>query len=101
MPRADRGASSSLPSSLQLAEIVDVDRADVGEQENKYREADRRFGGGNGQDEEHENLPRHVVQEIRKRDEVQIDSEQHQIDGHLQNDHVIEVADDATHGDGL
>ena len=42
---------------LQAAEVLDVDRADVAEQQHQDREADRRLGGGDGEDEEHEHLP--------------------------------------------
>ena len=57
-------------------------------------------GGGDGQDEEHEDLPRHVAQVARERDEIEVDREQHELDGHEQDDDVLPVEEDARHADG-
>ena len=71
----------------------------VAEQHDQDREADRRLGRRDGQDEEHEHLPGEVAEEVRERDEVEVDREQHQLDRHQQHDHVLAVEEDADHAD--
>src|SRR5439155_15979302 len=88
------------PSTFKLVEVLDVDRADVAEKKHQDREPDRRLGGGDGQYEENEHLSRHVVEEARERDEIEVDGEQHQLDRHQQDDHVPAIEKDAGHADG-
>src|SRR5581483_5995230 len=57
--------------------------------------ADGGFRGGDGEDEEHEYLPRRVAEEVREADEVQVHREQHQLDRHEQPDQVPAVEEDA------
>src|SRR5438552_4003714 len=87
--------------TLELVELVDVDRRAVAEQHDQDREADRRLGSGDREDEEDEDLPGHLVgdhrQEVRERDEVQVHREQHQLDAHQQHDEVLAVQKDANH----
>src|SRR3954469_3404334 len=45
-------------SALQGVELVDIDRRAIAEQDHQDRETDGRLGGRDGQDEEHEHLPR-------------------------------------------
>src|SRR5205814_4197209 len=57
--------------TLECVQIFDINRADVAEQQYENRQADRRLGSGDRQDEEDEHLPRHVTKIARERDEVQ------------------------------
>src|SRR5690349_9700631 len=86
-------------SSAQPPLRLDVDRAGVAEKEHEDRKADRGLGGGDGQDEEHEHLPRHVAQVAREGDEVQVDGEQHELDRHQHDDDVAAIEEDARHAD--
>ena len=76
----------STRSALHRVEVFDVDAAPLAEQHDQDREADRRLGRRDGQDEEHEHLPGEVAQLARERDEVEVDREQHQLDAHQQQD---------------
>src|SRR5947209_3461768 len=84
-------------SALELVELVDRDRRAVAEQHDEDREADRRFGGRHGEDEEDEHLALHVAQVVRKGHEVEVHREQHQLDAHEQDDQVLAVEEDADH----
>src|SRR5690606_19874963 len=57
-------------SALERVEFGDVDRPPVAEQRHEDGQADRGFGRGHGQDEEHEDLPGDVAEEAREGDEV-------------------------------
>ena len=70
-------------------------RLPFAEQHHQDGEADRGFRGGHGQDEEHEHLPRQVAQVVREGDEVEIHREQHQLDAHQQQQHVLAIDEDA------
>src|SRR5690625_1268280 len=84
---------------LEQIDVGDVDRAPVAEQRYQDRQSDRRLCGRNGEDEEHENLPRRLAELAREGDEVDVDREQHQLDRHQQDDDVLAVQEDAGHGD--
>src|SRR5690606_2970080 len=86
-------------SPLQRVEFGDVDGAVVAEQGDQDRQADRGLRGGHGQDEEDEDLPGLVAEVARERDEIDIDREQHQLDRHQQDDHVLPVEEDACDAD--
>src|ERR1700690_2618311 len=87
-------------SSLEPAQVLDVDRSDVAEEKDENRQADCRLGGSDGQNEEHEDLAGGVVEIMRERDEIQIDREQHQLDRHQQDDDVAPVQEYSDHADG-
>ena len=76
---------------MQCIEIGDVDGAPVAEEHHQYRQADGRLGGRDGEDEEHEHLTGQVAEEMREGDEVHVHGEQHQLDGHEQDDDAISV----------
>src|SRR6185369_2955476 len=57
-------------SALERVELVDVDRRAVAEQHHEDRQADRRLGRGDGEDEEDEHLACHVAEIVREGDEV-------------------------------
>src|SRR5690606_19296805 len=62
---------------LEQIDVGDVDRAPVAEQRYQDRQSDRRLGGRNGEDEEHEHLPRGLAELARERHEVDVDRQQH------------------------
>src|SRR5687768_6112124 len=100
--RTDFEIANSTPgigSALQRIDLGDVDRSPVAEHRDQDRQADRGLGGGHREDEEHEDLPGGIAQLARERDEVDVDREQHQLDRHQQDDHVLPVEEDAGHGD--
>src|ERR1700674_5008797 len=87
-------------SSLELAEFLDVDRTDVAEKKHQDGEPDRGLRGGDGQYEEHENLPGRIAEEAREGDEVEVDREQHQLDRHQHDEDVAAIEKNADHADG-
>mmetsp|Transcript_8082 Transcript_8082/g.15724 ORF Transcript_8082/g.15724 Transcript_8082/m.15724 type:complete len:236 (+) Transcript_8082:2683-3390(+) len=84
-------------SALQRVEFLDIDAGPVAEQHDQDGQADGRLGRRDGQDEEHEDLAAHVAEVVREGDEVQVDRQQHQLDGHQQHDQVLAVQEDADH----
>src|SRR5271169_5523475 len=86
-------------SSLELIELLDIDRADVAEEQHQDREPDGRLRGGAGEDEEDEYLPGGIAEETREGDEVEVDGEQHQLDGHEHDEHVAPVEENPDHAD--
>src|SRR5690606_38534551 len=88
-----------IPSALQRVEFGDVDGAPVAEQGDQDRKADRGLGRGHGEDEEHEHLAGGVAELARERDEVNVHREQHQLDAHQQDDHVLAIEEDARDAD--
>src|SRR5690606_10153541 len=88
-----------IPSALQRVDFGDVDRPPVAEQRDQDRQADRGLGRGHGKDEEHEDLTGRVAEFAREGDEVDVHREQHQLDAHQQDDHVLPVEEDAGDAD--
>src|ERR1700674_1912600 len=86
-------------SPLEPPHFLDVDRADVAKQQDQDRKPDRRFGGGNRQDEEDEHLAGGVAEEARERDEVEVDGEQHELDRHQHDEDVAPVEENADYAD--
>src|SRR3546814_1954710 len=60
-------------SALHRIDFGDVDRAPVTEQRDEDRQADRDFGRGHGQDEEHEHLAGRIAELSRERHEIDVD----------------------------
>src|SRR5690348_699479 len=58
-------------SSLQCAQVFDVDAATLAEQHHEDGESDGGLRRGDGQHEEHENLPVDVAEVARERHEVE------------------------------
>src|SRR5690606_3125812 len=81
-------------SALQRIEFFDADRRLVAEQQHEDGEADGCFGGRHGEDEEHEDLAVQIAQVVREGHEVQVDRQQHELDGHEQHDQVAAVEED-------
>src|SRR5476649_743648 len=85
--------------TLEAIQVFHIDGVQITEHDHQDREADRRFGGGHGQDEEHDYLPCGVAQVMRERDEVHVHRQQHQFDGHQQDDDVLAVQENTDDGD--
>src|SRR3569832_1589501 len=83
--------------AFELVQFFDLDARLVAEQQHQDRQPDRRFGGRDGEDEEHEDLAVHVAEVVREGDEVHVDGQQHQLDRHQQDDQVAPVHEDADH----
>src|SRR5690606_38009153 len=88
-----------IASALQRIEFGDVDGPPAAEQGHQDGQADRRLGGGHGQDEEHEYLAGGDAQEARERHEVDVNRTQNQLHAHQQHDDVLAVDEDAGNGD--
>src|SRR5579864_1735614 len=82
------------PSALEGIQVFDVDAAPLAEQHHQDRQPDRRLGRRHGENEEHEYLTVDVVQVTREGDEVEVRSEQQQLDAHEQQYHVLAVEED-------
>src|SRR5690606_30756667 len=91
--------SASPLLALEAVEIVDVDGRQVTEENHQDGQADRSFCGGDGQNEDHEHLAVKVIHVAGERNEIHVDGEQHQLDGHQQNDQVLAVQEDSDDGD--
>src|SRR5471030_1912122 len=85
--------------TLEAIQVFHIDGVQITEHHHQDRQADRRFGGGHGQDEEHEDLPCGVAQVMRERDEVHVHRQQHQFDGHQQDNDVLAVQENTDDGD--
>src|SRR6266700_4170499 len=86
-------------SAAQLADVLDVDRPDVTEQQHQDRQSNRRLCRGDGQDEEHEHLSSRVAEEAGEGDEVEVDGEEHQLDRHQDDENVASVEKDTDDAD--
>src|SRR5919112_5883545 len=79
--------------------VVDRDRASAAEIDDEDGEADRRFAGGDGEDEHGEDLADHVAEEGGEGDEVDVDGEQDELDRHQDDDDVLPVEEDSEHAE--
>src|SRR6185312_2077197 len=83
-----RAISSSMRSPLQAREGVGGQRLAMTEHADEDREADRGFGGGDGHDEEHDDLPVGGAERPAERDEAQVHRVQHDLDRQKDRDEV-------------
>src|SRR6056297_905095 len=79
-------------------QIGHIDGLAIAEQHHQDRQADGRLGGCHRENEEHEYLARVVTEIMGKGDEVHVHRQQHELDGHEQDDHILAVEEDAGHG---
>src|SRR5215467_9766683 len=82
-------------STLHHVDVLDPDRTAVAEINDEDGEANRRLRRGDGQHEHREGLTDEVVQKNREGDEVDANSEQHQLDRHQHDDDVLAVQKNA------
>src|SRR5579859_7947688 len=83
--------------ALHPVDVFDGDGPAVTEEHHDDGQADRGFSRGDGQHEHGEDLSVQIPQEMRKRDEIDIDCEQDQLDRHHDDDDVLAVQEDAEH----
>src|SRR5690625_1162147 len=88
-------ATSSTASALHQVDVFDSDGAPVAEEDHQDRQSDRRLGGRHRQHEEGEDLPHKVVQVGREGHQVDVHGQQHELDRHQDDDHVLAVQEDA------
>src|SRR5262245_32634691 len=82
-------------SSLHHVDVLDPDSAPVAEIDDEDGETDRRLRRRNGQHKHREGLADEIVQKNRERDEINADREQHQLDRHQHDDHILAIEKDA------
>src|SRR4051794_24359807 len=80
--------ASSTPLPLQRVDLGEVDRVQVAVDDQDDRQADTDLGGGDGDDEQGEDLPGDVVVEGAERDEVDVDGGEDELDRH-QHEHAV------------
>src|SRR5579862_4137629 len=93
-------AAYKVPLAFHQVDVFDRDRAAIAEIDDEDCEADRRLGRRDGQDEHGEDLADEIMQEGGESDEVDVDREQHQLDRHQDDDHVLAVEEDAEDAEG-
>ena len=85
--------------ALQAVQIVHVDGVQVAEQHHQNGQTNGGLGSRYSQNKEYEYLSGGITQIMRERNEIHIHCQQHQFDGHQQNDHVLAIQKDAYHAD--
>src|SRR4051812_45616893 len=93
--RGRKTTATAKASALHHVDVFDPDRATVAEIDDEDSEADRRFRRRYGQHEHRKGLADQVVQKDREGDKIDADGEQHQLDRHQHDDHVLAVEKDA------
>src|SRR5690606_8169538 len=91
---------SATPSTLELVQFFDVDRVHVAEQKHKDRQTNSGLGGCHGQHEEHKDLAGGVAEPRGKRHEIEVGGQEHELDGHQQNEQVAAVQEEPEDPDG-
>src|SRR4029079_7237428 len=89
--------ASYLEARLAFQEIDfgDIDGAAVAEIDDDDGEAYCRFGGGDGQHDEGEDLADEIMVKRRKGDEIEVHRKQHQLDAHQDDDDVLAIEENA------
>src|SRR6185436_12954295 len=87
-PNGRSGMRASTGSPFQRRERFGIERFAMAEQANHEREADRRFSGSDGHDEERDDLAIDFAELPAERHERQVDGVQHDLDRHQQRDEV-------------
>src|ERR1700754_1992055 len=75
-------------SSLELPQLIDVDRQPAPEQRDDETEADRDLTGRDDHDDQREDLPAHVAVVARERDERQVGGVEHQLEAQQDDERV-------------
>src|SRR5271165_2825764 len=83
------------PSALHHADVLDPDRAAVAEVDDEDGKPNRCLRRRDRQHEHRKGLADEVIQKDREGDEIDADREQHQLDRHQHDDHVLPVQKDA------
>src|SRR3954470_23098178 len=85
-------------SSLQLPQLIDVDRQPPPVQRDNETEADRHLTGGDDHDDQREDLAAHVAAVARERDEREIGRAEHQLQAEQDHERVA-AGEHAGHAD--
>src|SRR5206468_5453987 len=88
--------SASAPLPLHEIDLGEVDRVAVAVDEQDDGQADTDLGGGDGNDEEGEDLTGGVVVERAERHQVHVDRIEDELDGH-QHQHAVLASQDAVY----
>src|SRR3954467_10036683 len=75
-------------SSLELPQLIDVDRQPPPVQRDDETEADRHLAGGDDHDDQREDLPAHVPAVARERDEREVGGVEHQLQAEQDHERV-------------
>src|SRR6266481_6137089 len=81
--------------ALHHIDVLDRDCAAIAEIDDKDGQTDRRLRGRNRQHEHGEGLADEVVEKDRECDEVDADSQQHQLDRHQHDNNVLAIKENA------
>src|SRR5438552_1487900 len=82
-------------SAFHHVDVLDRDRAAVAEIDDEDSKTDRRFRRRNRQHEHGEGLADEIIEKDRESNEVDADRQQHQLDGHQDDDDILAVKEDA------
>src|SRR5580700_3989159 len=93
--RGRKTTATAKTSALHHVDVLDPDRTAIAEIDDEDGQAYRRFRRRYGQHEHREGLADEIVQKDREGDEIDADREQHQLDRHQHDDHVLAVEEDA------
>src|SRR5882724_7650572 len=74
---------------FQLIQLLDLDGLALSEQRDDDGEADRDLGGGDGQDEKHEDVAIERAVEARESDERDCRGDEHQLQTHVDHERVL------------
>src|SRR5258707_846280 len=86
-------------SALELVDVLNRDCAAVAVEDNENGKADRGLGGGDGQDQEREDLPGNIAELCGEGHEVDVDREQDQLDRHQDDDDILAVEENPEHAE--
>src|SRR5215203_994360 len=86
-------------SAFQAVEVFDINGLQIAKEHNQDRQSDGGLGGGHRENEEHENLARGIAEIMRKSDEIHVHRQQHELDRHQQDQHVLAVQEYPDHAD--
>src|ERR1700730_10217709 len=87
--------ASYMPLALHQIDVLTRDRAAVAEIGDEDGEPDRGFRRRHGQHDQRVDLSDDIAEETRERDQINVDREQDELDGHQDDDDVLTVEEDA------
>jgi hypothetical protein len=82
------------PSSFHRIQLLHIDGAPAPEEDNQNSKSNRCFRSSDCQYEENENLTGLITEVSRKRDEIEIDGQQHELDTHEKQYQIASVDKD-------
>jgi hypothetical protein len=85
---------TSNPSSFHRIQLLHIYSAPAPEEDNQYSKPNRCFRSSDCQYEENENLTGLIAEVSRKRNEIEIDGQQHELDTHEKQYQIASVNKD-------